>query len=79
MTHDIDKLVAQARKLPDADRIQLVEQILATMDGGPSGELAEAWIDEIERRSGEIDRGDVQGVPWSEVKDRVRRRMRDIT
>lgn len=79
MTGDIDKLVAEARKLPDAERIQLVEQILATMDGGPSGAVAEAWIDEIERRSRQIERGEVQGVPWSEVKDRVRRRMRDIT
>ena len=74
MTHDIDRLVEEARRLPDDDRIRLVEQILATLEPDSDGDVAEAWAEELARRSREIDEGSVRGVPWSEVKAAVRRR-----
>lgn len=74
MAHDIDRLVEEARRLPDDERIRLVEQILATLDAETDSDLAEAWSEEIERRSREIEEVAVRGASWSEVKDLARRR-----
>jgi putative addiction module component (TIGR02574 family) len=74
VTHDISKLVEEVRRLPDDDRIRLVEQILAMLEPDSDRDLAEAWSEEIERRSREIEQGAVRGVLWSEVKDVARRR-----
>jgi putative addiction module component (TIGR02574 family) len=72
-----EKLIEQATKLPEADRIRLAERILATLDGEPDSGAAEAWAQEIERRSREIELGLVLPVPWSEVKEAAARKARE--
>jgi putative addiction module component (TIGR02574 family) len=74
VTQDISKLVEEARRLPEDDRIRLVEQILAMLEPDSDRGLAEAWSEEIARRSRRIEQGTVRAVPWSEVKDIARRR-----
>ncbi len=74
VAHDITRLVEEARRLPDDDRIRLVEQILAMLQPDPDRDLAEVWAEEIARRSREIEQGAVRGVPWSEVKTLARHR-----
>jgi len=71
-----EKLIEEATRLSEADRIKLAERILATLDGEPEGGAAEAWAQEIERRSREIELGLVQPVPWSEVKEAAARKAR---
>ena len=71
-----EKLIEEATSLSEADRIKLAERILATLDGEPDSDAAEAWAQEIERRSREIELGLVQPVPWSEVKEAATRKAR---
>ena len=71
------KLFEEAAHLPEADRIRLAEHVLATLDGVPDQDAADAWAKEVERRSREIDEGVVELIPWSEVKAKARRRARD--
>lgn len=71
-----EKLIEEATRLSEADRIKLAERILATLDGEPDSDAAEAWAQEIERRSREIEQGQVQPVPWSEVKEAATRKAR---
>lgn len=71
-----EKLIEEAKKLPEADRIKVAERILATLDGEPDSDAAEAWAREIERRSREIEQGLVKPVPWSEVKKTAARKAR---
>jgi putative addiction module component (TIGR02574 family) len=58
-----------ALALPEQDRIELVEQLLATLgpetDGVEEMDLAE----ELHRRSDEIDQGVAELTPWSELKN----------
>jgi len=42
-------IAEEAERLPDADRIRLIEHLLATLDK-PDSEIDEAWADESERR-----------------------------
>jgi putative addiction module component (TIGR02574 family) len=64
-----EQLIQEAKRLPEADRIRLAERVLATLDGEPDRDAAEAWADEIERRTREIEQGLVEPIPWSEVKE----------
>jgi putative addiction module component (TIGR02574 family) len=71
-----EELLQAALALPDEERMELVEALLATE--GASGALPfdPAWLGEIRRRSAEIEDGSVQPVPWSVVRERVRQRLR---
>ena len=77
MSTDIEKLVGDATRLPEADRIRLAERILATLDGGPDADAADVWAREIERRTREIEQGLVQPIPWSAVKQAAALKVRE--
>jgi putative addiction module component (TIGR02574 family) len=50
-------IAEEAGRLPTADRIKLVEHLLATLDK-PDTEIDQAWADESERRLDAYLRGD---------------------
>jgi putative addiction module component (TIGR02574 family) len=49
MNTRITSIIEQAERLPAADRIRLVEHLLATLDK-PDPEVDRAWAEESERR-----------------------------
>ena len=73
MSTDTEKLLEEALRLPGRERLRLAERLLATFDGEPDPDAAEAWGREIARRSREIEEGLVEPVPWSEVKKTARK------
>ena len=75
------EILKAALELPDEERGLLVEELAATLlhSGFASEEIELAWMQEIERRSQEIDAGTAELVDWSEVQARiVQRRARRI-
>jgi putative addiction module component (TIGR02574 family) len=58
-----------ALALPEDDRIQLVERLLATLGPETDGVDEGSFVDELGRRSDEIDQGTAELVPWSELKN----------
>ncbi len=78
MTRQAKRITEAAVRLPERDRVRLVEEVLATLDegAGSQAEIDRAWRDEIERRSREIDEGKVELVPWSKVRILLKRRLR---
>ena len=73
MAADTKRLFEEACALPEDERIRLAERLLATVDDGTEEEIAAAWNAEIERRARQLDEGSVQPVPWTEVKQNLRR------
>jgi len=73
MSSDLKRLLEDALRLPGSERLRLAERLLATLDGDPDPDAAEAWEREIARRSHEIEEGLVEPVPWSEVKSAARK------
>ena len=63
-----DTILAAAARLPVRARARVTERLLASLDGPPDADAAEAWAAEIARRSREIERGTVRGVPWADVR-----------
>jgi putative addiction module component (TIGR02574 family) len=62
--------------LAEADRAELVESLIASLNPVNAAPLDDAWLAEIDRRSQEYDAGTVKAVPWSQVRERARPRLR---
>lgn len=76
MSDSFDLALQAALSLPDAERARLVDALIDTLEPEDAAPLDDAWLAEIARRSREFDEGLVQTVPWEEVKERARRRVR---
>ena len=63
-------------KLTESERLQIVEELLASLEPVADDDVDAAWTAEVERRSREIKEGTVRPIPWEEVKSRARRRVR---
>lgn len=66
MTKAAKTLSAQARKLSPADRLELVDDILASLDE-PDPAIDRLWAAEAEERLAAYRRGEIKAVPLEEV------------
>ena len=69
-----DSILDAAKQLPEEERVQLVDELIATFSVEEAAPLDDAWLAEIDRRSREYDAGGITTIPWEEVKERARRR-----
>jgi putative addiction module component (TIGR02574 family) len=80
MTEHTQSLLREALSLPEAERADLVAELLVSLDGPPEGDDAaveQAWADELEGRARRVSAGESQGEAWTDVRDRVRRALTD--
>ncbi len=71
----LDKLRAEALNLPEPDRAELAQQLVASLDGAPDPGVEEAWDAEIRRRLAEIDAGTAKLIDRAEFSRRMRARI----
>lgn len=76
MSITLEDIKEKAQQLSEMERAALALALIESLDGPPDADVEEAWRIEIERRVGEIERGEVQPVPGDEVLERLRRRLR---
>jgi hypothetical protein len=69
------ELKEKAAQLAEAERADLALSLIESLDGPADPDVEEAWRLEIERRLGQIDRGEVQLPDGDEVFRRLRRRL----
>ena len=78
MSSILAELKEKAAQLSEPERADLALALIESFDG-PAEDRAvdeEAWRVEVERRVGEIDRGEVKPIPGDEVFAEVRRRLK---
>jgi len=63
MSSNLDKLTADAMKLPLRERVQLAQRLVSTIDGEVESDTEALWFAEAERRLEELRSGKVQGIP----------------
>ena len=70
----LSEILTAAQSLPSADRAQLIAALWN--DVGPNDWVPpdDQWIAEANRRSDAYDAGEMSGSPWSEVRERSRRK-----
>ena len=78
MTRAAKNIVKAAIQLPENERVQVVEELLASLEPGNDEGVDAAWAAEIERRSRQIKEGTVSLIPWEEVRSKARKRARDL-
>lgn len=76
MKQTTKKVLDAAMELPEKEKIRIVEELLAGLEGEADPEAETAWIAEIERRTKEIERGEAKPIPWSTVRKLAAERVR---
>lgn len=70
-----DELYREALQLSEAERAELAGMLLDSIEPSPDPDVEKAWLIEIERRMEQLDTGQVQSVPWDQVRARLRGRL----
>jgi putative addiction module component (TIGR02574 family) len=69
------QILEAALKLPLEEREHLVEELAASLPSDfASKEVERAWLDEIGRRSDEVDAGTAEILEWSAVREQLAQR-----
>lgn len=71
MATTVVSLFKEAADLNEADRATLAGLLLESLDQPPIPGVEAAWAEEIERRIAQIDSGEVELIPWDDVKARL--------
>ena len=71
--HEAEEVLQSALELPLQERARIAEKLISSLDTEFDEGVERAWQTEIQRRLGEIDRGEVVCIPWEEVRDRLKR------
>jgi putative addiction module component (TIGR02574 family) len=71
MTEAAKTLSMQARKLSPSERLQLVDDILASLDE-PDTNIDRLWAKEAEDRLAAYRRGDIKAIPLEQVLAKYR-------
>jgi putative addiction module component (TIGR02574 family) len=75
MPKKLAELKQAAAELSDEEKAELALALIESLDGPADPGHDEAWKKEIERRIGQIDRGEVEPIPGDQVMARLRRRF----
>jgi putative addiction module component (TIGR02574 family) len=75
MARTIEELEDEIRSLSADDRMHLLRDLIADLDGAIDEDVERAWLEEAERRYKELKEGLVEPVPAEEVFARARARI----
>lgn len=77
MGRTLQELFREASELPENDRAELAGRLLESLEGPAEPDVEAAWAEEIERRIRQIDSGEVQTIPWEQVRAELFARSRE--
>jgi putative addiction module component (TIGR02574 family) len=73
MSMTLEQLASEAMSLTSAERAQLVERLVESLDPGHAKQVQEMWIDESRKRRDDVRNGRVQTISGDEALATVRR------
>jgi putative addiction module component (TIGR02574 family) len=68
MARSIEELFREASDLPDRDRAQLAGMLIESLDHERDSDVEAAWAAEVEERVRQVDAGEVEMIPWEQVR-----------
>lgn len=75
MGRKLDELFREASELSENERAELAGLLLESLEGEPEEGVEAAWAEEIERRVRQIEAGDVETIPWKQVRANLYARL----
>ena len=76
MARAISDIEREIRGLDRPEQERLLRALLEELDGPADSDADQAWLDEVQRRSAELDAGLVKTVRADEVFERIRARLK---
>jgi len=76
MARAITEIEAEIRSLSPQAQERLLHVLFEELDGPPDAHAEAAWLEEVQRRSRELDGGLVETIPAQEVFARLRKRLK---
>ena len=76
-----DTIRTAAMRLARGERADLARQLIESLDEDPDqadGDIEGAWLAEVERRLGEVERGAASFEPWETVEQRIAEQLRQL-
>lgn len=76
MSPATEEILHAALALPEQERSELIEELLAAQPDPDGPPFDPSWLEEIRRRSAEIDGGGIATASWEEVRARARGQLK---
>jgi putative addiction module component (TIGR02574 family) len=76
MAKTVEDIENEIRSLSVDDRMHLLRDLIADLDGSMDEDVEKAWLEEAERRYKDLKDGDVELIPAEEVFARARARLK---
>ena len=73
MATPVEDLFRRASYLDQNDRATLAGLLLDSLESEVDKDIESAWLGEIERRIQDLDAGDVDLVPWEDIKEKLKK------
>jgi putative addiction module component (TIGR02574 family) len=73
---NLQEIEREALHLSEAERAELAQRLLLSLDSPTEQEISEAWLVEAGRRARELDEGLVEPVPAEEVRRKAKSLLR---
>lgn len=77
MERNAGAVLKEALTLPEADRAELAGALLESVQPEEEADVETAWRQEVAARVAALDAGEVETIPWEEVRDRLFARLRE--
>ena len=76
MARSVEELESEIRSLSADERMHLLRDLIADLDGAMEADVERAWLEEAERRYKDLKDGLVKPIPAEEVFARARARLK---
>ncbi len=75
MNAHTSQILKTALELPENEREEVAIELLESLSPDGDADYDAAWEAEIQRRIDEMRSGRVQGIPWEEVRKKMRSKL----
>lgn len=77
MDRNAEAILKKALTLSAEDRADIAGSLLQSIEPPPDVEVDRAWREEVAARVAARDAGELETVPWEDVRDRLYARLRE--
>lgn len=75
MTRHAEDVLQDALTLPEGDRAEIAGALLESLEPTAEIDIEKAWRQEVAARVAALDAGEVETIPWEEVRNNLLARL----
>jgi putative addiction module component (TIGR02574 family) len=77
MSTKAEAVLTLALDLPESDRAEIAAALIESLEPPAEADVEEAWRQEVARRVAAIDAGEVELIPWEQVREELYARLNE--